>query len=366
MTEPAKPQDPIGLDLIRLYPWADSAAPEWVSVTRMLAVGREGSCEWVLDEDSVSRRHALLRPIENSLEVTDIESHNGTFVDDLQVRDTTQAEIGQILRFGRCLYLAVPLGRDYRGWWKEGNEGPIIGGAFMSDVRRMVKRLGPEAGPVLISGQRGTGKEVVATAIHRASGRSGNLVMVDCATVSDDDVEKHLFGAPGSNNRGFFREAHKGTVVLDAVDALPMSVQEKVLKVIELQEITPPGQTAASSVDVRVVALTRKDLQAEVENGTFRDDLAVQLRAFSIPLLPLKNRREDVVLLTVHFLKSLEVKAIHHSAIKALLRHMWPDNAWELRGVLAEGAAKAAALKARTIGRAHLPSAIARPSDPES
>ncbi|MCJ7578263.1 MAG: sigma-54 dependent transcriptional regulator [candidate division Zixibacteria bacterium] len=214
----------------------------------------------------------------------------------------------------------------------------------MQDVFEMIKRVSKTDTTVLITGKTGTGKELVAKAIHFNSKRKEKpFVVVNSSAIPETLLESELFGyIKGAftgalrDKRGLFQEAHQGTLFLDEIGEIPPSVQVKLLRAIEDQNITPVGGTKGEKVDIRLVAATNHELQEEVNKGSFRSDLYYRLRVMSIRLPELKERREDIPMLAKHFLKKYnsslrkEVRTISKETLNLLLDYDWPGNVREL------------------------------------
>jgi two-component system, NtrC family, nitrogen regulation response regulator NtrX len=220
--------------------------------------------------------------------------------------------------------------------------------AGMQAVRGLIERVAVTDARVLISGDSGTGKELVAAAIHRLSARaSGPLVRLNCAAIPRDLVESELFGhergaftGATERRRGRFELAHRGTLFLDEVGDLGAEAQAKLLRALEAGEIERVGGGEAIPVDVRILAATNKDLRAEVAAGRFREDLFFRLLVIPIHLPPLRERGEDIPLLVEHFLArhrartALLPPVITPAAMEALVRHTWPGNVRELANIV--------------------------------
>ncbi|KMJ52758.1 sigma-54 factor interaction domain-containing protein [Vogesella sp. EB] len=201
--------------------------------------------------------------------------------------------------------------------------------------------------PVLVLGETGTGKELFAEAIHRASGRAGKYVAVNCGAIPKELVNSELFGhrkgaftGADRDRTGHFREASGGTLFLDEIGDLPLDAQVRLLRAIQQGEVTPLGASDPVKVDVRIIAATHRDLMADVQSGRFREDLFHRLAVGIIRLPALRERREDIPPLVSHFMAMInqdsahspewQQKEISESAIKILLSHDWPGNVREL------------------------------------
>ncbi len=230
-----------------------------------------------------------------------------------------------------------------------GHFDDLVGSSrVMRDLRERVLRAARSNASVLIRGERGTGKELVARAIHRASPRAkAVLERLNCAAVPAELIESELFGHEAGaftgatkQRRGKFERASGGTLFLDEVGDMPLAMQAKLLRVLQEGEIERVGGSATFTVDVRVVAATNKDLLAACENGQFRADLYDRLNVVPLELPPLRARREDIPRLAEHFLLSARKAnarprmTLTPSAIDALTRHPFPGNVRELRNLM--------------------------------
>lgn len=369
-----KEELPLLMGLIRLFPWRSRVASDLIAVLRDITVGRGAECDMVIDEDSVSRLHADVRKTgSGALEVIDRGSSNGTFVVERRIEGSALAATGDLVRFGRCLFRVVSTAPLYQGWWSQGSRTPIIGGPAMGDVRQTVRRFGAMDNPVLITGETGTGKEVVASELHRVSGRHGPFVAVNCAAVPDNLFEDQFFGhqrgaftGADRSEAGFFMAASRGTIFLDEVGELSPPTQSKLLRVLETRQVIPLGATKPEPMTARVVAATNRDLADAVERGDFRADLYTRLRVLTVPLTPIRERLEDVAMLSQHFLKGSEVDTMKHDALVSFMQYSWPGNARELKNVLVEAVAKAVAEGSSSVARRHLRPEFQRSSEPPS
>lgn len=245
--------------------------------------------------------------------------------------------------------------------------GEMIGRSpVMVQVYELIRELGPYDTTVLVEGETGTGKELVAQAIHGAGPRGeGPFIAVNCAGLTESLLTSQLFGhRKGSftgaieDRVGVFEAANGGTLFLDEIGDIPMAVQTALLRVLQEREVTPVGDTTPRKVDVRVVAATNKNLQEEVDAGRFRADLFYRIRVARVELPPLADRREDVPLLGQRFLQDLalafgkEVRSISDEALALLLDYEWPGNVRELRSAIEFGVIRA---KGEALQPADLP-----------
>ena len=217
-------------------------------------------------------------------------------------------------------------------------------------MRRVADRVARVAGAdvsVLLTGETGTGKEVVARALHRLSPRAeGPFVAVNCSAIPASLLESELFGhvkgafTGAEGRRGLFVESSGGTLFLDEIGEMPSDMQAKLLRALQEQRVRPVGAQEEVAFDARVIAATNRDLEEEVEAGSFREDLYYRLNVVHLPLPPLRARGTDVLLLADHFLRryaertGAPVRRIAHSAATALLRHDWPGNVRELEAAI--------------------------------
>jgi two-component system nitrogen regulation response regulator NtrX len=214
----------------------------------------------------------------------------------------------------------------------------------MQQLRQLIETAGPTNSRVLIGGENGTGKELVARAIHEHSARADKpFVAVNCAAIPETLIESELFGhekgsfsGATSMKRGQFEQADGGTLFLDEIGDMSLSTQAKVLRALQEQQFTRVGGTRLMKVDVRVLAASNKDLLKEIEKGTFRDDLFYRLNVVPIIVPPLRERREDIPLLIRHFMKmhaeeqGLRMKDVSPEAMETFQQYDWPGNIREL------------------------------------
>jgi two-component system NtrC family response regulator len=238
-------------------------------------------------------------------------------------------------------------------------------------MRTVHKRIGLAAGaelPVLITGETGTGKELAARALHRASARAQRaFVAVNCAAIPLELMESELFGhrkgafsGATSDRIGLIRQADGGSLFLDEIGDMPLPMQGKLLRFLQEGEVTPLGGNGAQKVDVRVLAATHRDLAAWASTGQFRSDLRYRLNVVPIELPPLRERGDDILLLATHFLQSAggAVRALSPDAQRRVLDYPWPGNVRELRNVMQRCALL---VRGHTIAAGDLDEALGEP-----
>jgi DNA-binding NtrC family response regulator len=296
----------------------------------------------LLTDTSVSRKHLELSGGPGGYRLRDLRSTNGVHLDGLQVLD---AKITDKARFtiGRTELRLEPMRQEVQ-WPLSPHDrfGEVLGKSVM--MRRLfavLERAAPTPSPVILEGEPGTGKEFLARAIHQKSARAdGPFVVVDLGASSEPLMDSDLFGHDVSSARpqarpGAFEEAEGGTLYLDEVAELPNALQSKLLRALETNEVKRPGHGGTAKVDVRVVASTQRDLEAEVKAGRFREDLYFKLSVFRVRVPPLRERSEDVGSLVRHFeAKNPAGQKLSEELVDMLSRHDWPGNVRELRGVL--------------------------------
>ncbi len=218
----------------------------------------------------------------------------------------------------------------------------------MQKVLELVSRVAVTDSTIYISGESGTGKEVIAKAIHLASERRDKpFVAINCAAIPETLLESELFGHEKGaftdavkTRGGFFAQSHRGTLFLDEIGDMSLSLQAKLLRVLQEKKFYPLGSEKPVEVDVRVIVATNKDLEARVKQGLFREDLFYRIHVVPIDLPPLRDRKEDVPLLAEHFLKEIsqrmkkEIKGISPMAMQKLMLYNWPGNVRELENII--------------------------------
>ena len=328
----------------RRYPrvfWTDDAGSHELVVQRRMVLGTAGPVDLVVHDRTVSRVHAEVEPREEGLLVRDLDSRNGTLVNGARISQTVIRGSGTF-RVG-----TTPLQVDYASgtelsvelWPTDTFQGLVGGSPSMRELFAMLSRAAPTEASILIRGETGTGKEVVARAVHESSLRSdGPYVVVDCAALPENLLDAELFGHSkgaftGANaaRAGAIETANGGTVFLDEIGELPMSMQPKLLRVLEQRTIRRLGESTHRSVNVRFVCATHRDLLAMVARGEFREDLYFRLCVLPVTVPPLRDRREDIPRLVSHFLRG---KMLSPELVSELGNMTWRGNVRELRNVV--------------------------------
>jgi DNA-binding NtrC family response regulator len=230
----------------------------------------------------------------------------------------------------------------------EGGAPMIVGRSErVQAILSVVDRVAPTGSTVLITGESGVGKELVAQTLHRNSGRTGPFLTVNCGAFPDDLLESELFGhARGAftgaigDKRGLFEEADGGTLFLDEVGEMSPAMQVKLLRVLQEGTFRPVGTTEERSTSVRIVTATNRDLEAMTRENEFREDLYYRINVIPIHVPPLRDRAEDIQAMVAHFVATLsadmdkDIRQVTPEALEALERYSWPGNVRELRNVI--------------------------------
>ncbi len=319
----------------------------WPLRRRSVLLGREvGEGHLSIDGDrALSRIHASITLEEDGGELTlvDLESANGTFVNGRRV-ERAALGLGDVLRFGDTVMQLIE-GEPGRLRWRSPLRDVVAGSPAMRRVLEQVELVAPSDFSVLITGETGTGKDVVARAIHTLSGVTGPFLAVNCATLRPELSGSELFGhtkgafsGADRDHRGLFAGANGGTLFLDEVGELPAEVQAQLLRTLENGRIRPVGGTRERRVDVRVLAASNLEMEPAMEAGTFRPDLYARLAQWTVHIPPLRERLPDVPLLAAHFLDGLPEPprpyVLTGDAIEALCLHEWKLNVRELASML--------------------------------
>jgi transcriptional regulator with PAS, ATPase and Fis domain len=315
-----------------------------------VVLGRGHDVDVFIDHRSVSRSHVRLRIEPSSISVVDLESANGTRLSGRRLAPATPVplRVGEALELGDVV---VVLQRGYVPTHvpRPPDDVALGGSAAMRQVEQVIDRIAPGMISVLISGETGAGKEVVAEAIHRRSRRTNKpFVRLNCAAVAEHLLESEWFGHErgsftGANaaKPGLLETADGGTVLLDEVGELAMDLQAKLLRVLEERTVMRVGAVRARRIDVRFLAATNHDLEADVSKGTFRQDLFFRLNGVTIHVPPLRERREEIEPLARRFAFEAQIRAeraqlpvLRPEALALLEGYAWPGNVRELKNVM--------------------------------
>ncbi len=302
-------------------------------------IGRSTQCQWSIDGRGVSREHAEIWRDQGVYWIRDLRSRNGVSINGVR-RDRAPLSLGDVVRLGDLLGVFTELAETSEDCsaFEQHPSGLLTGPVLRARLSTIFSVVASEL-PVLLMGETGTGKEMVARAVHDLSGRAGPLRAINCAALPEALAEGELFGyrkgaytGAVGDHLGHIREADRGTLLLDEVAELPLAVQAKLLRMLETREVQPLGQSRPVKVDVRVVAATMSDLRAAVAERRFRVDLFARFNGVSVVLPPLRERREEIVHLFHAFLKRYSPRppSISGGAAEALCLYDWPQNVREL------------------------------------
>jgi DNA-binding NtrC family response regulator len=311
-----------------------------------VVIGTHARCDFVLTEPTASRQHCEIALVEGGYLIRDLESTNGTFIDDLRVREVV-VDRETRLRIGDATIKVAPLDQTVEiPLAPQASFGPLVGtSAAMRRVFEQLRKVAPTDATVLITGESGTGKEVAARAIHEGSARAQQpFVVVDCGALPANLIESELFGhirgaftGAVRDRIGAFEAASGGTIFLDEIGELPIELQTRLLGVLERRLVTPLGGTSSRSVDVRVVAATNRDLRLQIARGAFREDLFFRLAVVDVEMPALRLRREDIRIYVERFLDDLGARGeltLDAATLARLEAQPWPGNVRELRNAI--------------------------------
>ncbi len=325
-----------------------AAKTAWLEIgTEPVIVGRNAQCQVVLDDAKVSAVHAEFVATEHGVRVRDLGSRNGIFAGGVRLGEVFLLNACK-LRLGETDISFEPARPEKVIIPNISEFGPLVAqSAVMRGIFEKISKVAPTDLTVLITGETGTGKEVVAHAIHQASARAKKpFVVVDCGSIPQSLAEATLFGHERGAFTGAidkrispFLEADGGTIFLDELGELPIEVQPKLLRAVAERRIKSVGGSSYREVDVRVLAATRRDLVRAVNSGTFRSDLYFRVAQVRIELPALRQRLEDIPVLVRRMLKDAGEEAaferVSNTTLERLMRHDWPGNVRELKNAVA-------------------------------
>ncbi|MBA3452026.1 MAG: sigma 54-interacting transcriptional regulator [Deltaproteobacteria bacterium] len=321
-----------------------------------LVIGRSSSAELHVDSPRLSRQHAVLH-VGETLRIEDLGSANGTRVGDRHLRRGEIIDLapGEVVELGPVMFVVQRTGGDAPRWTPptipsatSRGEPVLPATGPMAHLMRLVERVAAGTINVLVIGETGTGKELVGERIHTLSPRrAGPLVRLNCAAFPETLLESELFGhergaftGADRAKQGLLESAHGGTVFLDEIGDMPLSLQAKLLRVLEAREVLPVGAVRPRPIDVRFIAATHQDLVAASQRGSFRADLYYRLNGVTLVLPPLRERAHEIEALARTFIERATHAAqraplaLSARALALLLAHRWPGNVRELRNVI--------------------------------
>jgi len=307
-----------------------------------LRVGSGEGAKLRLTDATISRLHCELTLHTGGLRLVDLGSTNGTFVAGARVRDADVGAGATITLGTTTLRLDATAQEAFVELSSADHFGELLGTSQeMRRIFAILEKVARTDTTLLVTGETGTGKEVVAQALHDASRRAeGPFITIDCGAIPETLIESELFGhvrgsfsGATADRIGAFEEADGGTVFLDEVGELPIAMQPKLLRALEMRQIRRVGSNQPRKIDVRVVAATNRSLTRSVNEGTFREDLYYRLAVIELELPPLRARRDDIQSLAAHFIERFTGAATPPppELVSTLMRREWPGNVRELR-----------------------------------
>ena len=316
-------------------------------------IGKKEDNDIILSDKAISRQHAEIEYKSDSFLLKDLESTNGTYVNGTRVKAAYLLP-GDRVKIGRTVMEFTAYDEKVKIDPSDKTEfGKLVGSsAKMRQIFTILERISPTLATVVVEGGTGTGKDLVAQAIHEHSPRRNRpFVVFDCSAVAPNLIESELFGHEKGaftgaikSRKGAFEEANTGTIFLDEIGEMTLDLQPKLLRALEQREIKRVGSNSTSKIDVRIVCATNKILRNEVKEGRFREDLYYRLSVVKIRLPSLAERPEDIEKLIERFLTSskfnllpdgsFKVTKVDDDALKTLKRYLWPGNVRELLNVV--------------------------------
>ncbi len=334
---------PIGPAALVINP--ESPSPQRIPLPshKPLIIGKDPTADVRLDDKHVSRQHCRIHLTEHGIHIEDLGSRNGTRVNGTPIKLT-------VLTHGATLTLGMTTIRLETGEPRELTSfGSAVGASpAMQKVFAMLERIAPSDMSVTLLGETGTGKDVLARAIHENSKRAGKpFIVFDGGAATPTLIESELFGhqkgaftGAVADRQGAFELAHTGTLFLDEVGEMPLDLQPRLLRVLEERRVRRVGGEEMRDVDVRIVAATNRDLEVEVEEGRFRQDLFFRLSTAVVHVPPLRDRLDDLPALIEAILADLGGGVrVSDATLKALEAYDWPGNVRELKNVMTSAAA---------------------------
>jgi DNA-binding NtrC family response regulator len=311
----------------------------------VIRIGARRGNDVQLSDSKVSGLHCEIRLDDRGYRLHDLDSTNGTYVSSLRINDV-YVQPGVQFTVGGSKLRFEPLGESVEIELSTHDRfGSMIGRSVrMREMFARLEKLASSDVTVLVTGETGVGKELVAEALHDQSPRSnGPFIVIDCGSIPANLIETELFGLErgaftvGAAHAGAFERASGGTIFLDEIGELPLAMQPKLLRVLESKEVRRVGGTSSIDVDIRVIAATNRDLGVEVNRGRFREDLFYRLAVARVLVPALRDRRDDIPLLIEHLLSITPGGGdtqLAADTLDLMLKHDWPGNVRELRNVI--------------------------------
>lgn len=336
----------------------------------LVKVGKRESNDLVIPDKAVSRNHFEIEYQSDSFLLRDLSSTNGTFLNGSRVKEAYLAP-GDVIKIGNTNLEFVAFDEKVQIEPSAKEEfGDMVGKSRkMRQIFSILEKISPTHATVIIEGETGTGKDLVARAVHEHSARKDKpFVVFDCSAVAPNLIESELFGhekgaftGAVKSRAGVFEVALGGTVFLDEIGELTADLQPKLLRALEQREIKRVGSNTTTKIDVRVICATNKNLRKEVDEGRFREDLYYRLSVVKVLLPPLRERPEDIPIITERLLSrskynelpdgAFKVTRVEDDALKALSRYNWPGNVRELSNVVERAVSF---VEGNSINKAHL------------
>lgn len=322
---------------------------EYLISKEVFTIGSGKQNDLTIEDSTISKRHCEITVEENGYRISDLGSTNGTYVQGVRIT-SAYLNPGSEFQIGMTHIVFCPLmeEREIPLSSAEAFGGMLGRSIAMRRIFHLAETYAPTDASIMITGETGTGKEIMAEEIHRHSRRAKRpFIVIDCAAMAKDLIESELFGhvkgaftGANADREGAFEHADGGTVFLDEIGDLAIELQPKLLRVLEKREIRRVGDNKVRKIDVRIICATNRRLDEEVNAGHFREDLYYRLSVVRLELPPLRRRREDIPLIAKRFITDLKgplaLKQVSHfdESMEILKRHDWPGNVRELRNLI--------------------------------
>ncbi len=354
LLETVESKDVVSLRKCQLRVLTDQDKSKTIDLNRKnTRIGKKEDNDLVLNDNTVSRNHIEIIMNSDFFLLKDLNSTNGAFINDIKVKEAYLTP-GDIIKIGNTELEFIAFDEKVSLEPSPNTEfGELVGKSRkMRQIFSLLEKISPSLATIIIEGETGTGKELVAKAIHASSHRKSKpFVVFDCSAVTPTLIESELFGHEKGaftgaikQRKGAFEAAYGGTVFLDEIGELSLELQPKLLRALEQREIKRVGSNEKIPLDVRVICATNRDLKQEVEDGNFREDLYYRLSVVKVHLPPLRERPEDIALIIKKFLEhskfnqlpdgSAKVKVVEDESLKILQRYQWPGNVRELANII--------------------------------